>query len=172
MQPGAHDPKRQNGYWGTQGALDTPGSVGWWSRDPLYPITGRGKTPDLFRAGIMCGHSNAEESDERGSITIKVDQTQAVTGLLLVPARAFACYVLAHGAGAGMTHPFMAAVGKGLHERGMATLRYQFPPMEKGLRHPDRPPAAHATVRAAVAAAAHLAPTVPLIAGANRLALA
>jgi uncharacterized protein len=98
-------------------------------------------------------------------IMIEVDQTQTVSGLLLVPARAFACCVLAHGAGAGMTHPFMAAVAKGLHERGMATLRYQFPAMENGSRRPDRPPAAHATVRAAVAAAAHLAPTLPLIAG-------
>jgi uncharacterized protein len=98
-------------------------------------------------------------------ITIEVDQTQTVSGLLLVPAGAFACYVLAHGAGAGMAHPFMAAVAAGLHARGMATLRYQFPSMENGSRRPDRPPAAHATVRAAVAAAAHLAPTLPLIAG-------
>jgi uncharacterized protein len=102
--------------------------------------------------------------------TISVDQTQTVSGLLLVPAGAFACYVLAHGAGAGMTHPFMAAVANGLHERGMATLRYQFPFMENGSKRPDRPPTAHATVRAAVAAAAHLAPALPLIAGANRLA--
>jgi uncharacterized protein len=98
-------------------------------------------------------------------ITIEVDQAQTVSGLFLVPAGAFACYVLAHGAGAGMAHPFMAAVAEGLHERGMATLRYQFPSMENGSRRPDRPPAAHATVRAAVAVAAHLAPTLPLIAG-------
>ena len=58
--------------------------------------------------------------------------TQQVSGLLLAPADARACYVLAHGAGAGMTHPFMAAVAEGLAERGIATLRYQFPYMERG----------------------------------------
>ena len=76
-----------------------------------------------------------------------------------------ACYVLAHGAGAGMTHPFMAAVAAGLAERGIATLRYQFPYMEAGKTRPDPPALAHATVRAAVAAAARALPGLPLIAG-------
>jgi uncharacterized protein len=98
-------------------------------------------------------------------ITIEVDKTQTVSGLLHVPAQPFACYVLAHGAGAGMCHPFMAAVAEGLHTRGMATLRYQFPYMEHGSKRPDRPPLAHATVRAAVAAAARLTQALPLIAG-------
>lgn len=98
-------------------------------------------------------------------VTIEIDKTDTVRGLLLVPERPFACYVLAHGAGAGMTHPFMTAVAEGLHGRGMATLRYQFPYMEHGSKRPDRPPVAHAAVRAAVAAAAHLTPTLPLIAG-------
>ncbi len=88
-----------------------------------------------------------------------------VSGLLDAPARPRACYVLAHGAGAGMAHPFMAAVAAGLVTRGIATLRYQFPYMERGQKRPDPPALAHATVRAAVAAAAQALPQVPLIAG-------
>jgi len=84
---------------------------------------------------------------------------------LLVPPRARACYVLAHGAGAGMTHPFMAAAAQELAERGVATLRYQFPYMEKGGKRPDPPKLAHATVRAAVAETARRLPKLPLIAG-------
>jgi uncharacterized protein len=64
-----------------------------------------------------------------------------------------------------MTHRFMTAVAGGLGDRGVATLRYQFPYMEHGSRRPDRPSLAHATVRAAVAAATRLAPSVPLFAG-------
>lgn len=64
-----------------------------------------------------------------------------------------------------MDHPFMASVATGLGERGVATFRYQFPYMEAGSKRPDRPPAAQATVRAAVAKAARLLPGVPLLAG-------
>src|SRR3990170_4553005 len=99
------------------------------------------------------------------SVTIAVDDAQRVSGLLQVPQRARACYVLAHGAGAGMAHPFMAAVANELAERGIATLRYQFPYMERGSRRPDPPQLAHATVRAAVAEAARLAPGAALFAG-------
>ena len=88
-----------------------------------------------------------------------------VSGLLLAPPRPRACYVLAHGAGAGMTHPFMAAVAAELSERGIATLRYQFPYMEQRSKRPDPPKVAHAAVRAAVAEAARLLPKLPLLAG-------
>ena len=98
-------------------------------------------------------------------ITIAVDDAISVSGLLQAPANARACYVLAHGAGAGMKHAFMAAVATELAERGIATLRYQFPYMEKGGKRPDPPKLAHATVRAAVAEAARLVPKLPLIAG-------
>jgi predicted alpha/beta-hydrolase family hydrolase len=98
-------------------------------------------------------------------VTIRINETDTVSGLLLVPAQPFACYVLAHGAGAGMTHRFMSAVAEGLQERRLATLRYQFPYMEHGSRRPDRPALAHAAVRAAVAAAISLTPALPLIAG-------
>ena len=88
------------------------------------------------------------------SVTIAVDETRRVSGLLQNPRGARACYVLAHGAGAGMTHPFMTAIADGLAERGIATLRYQFPYMEQGGKRPDAPKLAQATVRAAVAEAA------------------
>ena len=90
---------------------------------------------------------------------------QSVSGLLQAPAKARACYVLAHGAGAGMKHPFMTAVADGLAARGIATLRYQFPYMERGSKRPDPPKLAQATVRAAVAAAAQRLPKLPLVAG-------
>jgi len=74
-------------------------------------------------------------------------------------------YVFAHGAGAGMTHAFMSAVAEGLAARGIATLRYNFPYMERGSKRPDPPKVAHAAVRAAVAEAALRWPAVPLFAG-------
>jgi predicted alpha/beta-hydrolase family hydrolase len=84
---------------------------------------------------------------------------------MLNPSHARACYVLAHGAGAGMNHPFMAAVAAELAGRDIATLRYQFPYMEHGARRPDPPQLAQATVRAAAAAARVLLPNLPLVAG-------
>jgi predicted alpha/beta-hydrolase family hydrolase len=90
-----------------------------------------------------------------------------VSGLLRLPSSARACYVLAHGAGAGagMKHPSMSAIAAGLAELGIATLRFQFPYMERGSRRPDPPPLCHAAVRAAVAEAARLVPGLPLVAG-------
>jgi predicted alpha/beta-hydrolase family hydrolase len=90
---------------------------------------------------------------------------ESVSGLLLRPADAKALYVFAHGAGAGMTHRAMESNAQGLAPRGIATLRYQFPYMEKGGRRPDSPRIAHPAVRAAVAEAARLAPDLPLFAG-------
>jgi predicted alpha/beta-hydrolase family hydrolase len=98
-------------------------------------------------------------------LTIVVDATRRVSALLLAPGDARACYVFAHGAGAGMAHPFMAAVANACAERAIATLRYQFPYMEQGSRRPDVPAVAQATVRAAVGEAARLLPHAALIAG-------
>jgi hypothetical protein len=98
-------------------------------------------------------------------VTIGVDDERTVSGLLQGPAKASACYVLAHGAGAGMAHPFMAAVAGGLAERGVATLRYQFPYMEQGSKRPDMPKVAQATVRAAVMEAGKRLPKAALFAG-------
>jgi predicted alpha/beta-hydrolase family hydrolase len=85
--------------------------------------------------------------------------------LLQAPPEARACYVMAHGAGAGMAHPFMEAVANVLAGHGIATLRYQFPYMEQRSKRPDTPKLAQATVRAAVAEAARLLPELPLFAG-------
>jgi uncharacterized protein len=98
-------------------------------------------------------------------LKIAVDNAASVSGLLTRPPHARACYVFAHGAGAGMTHSFMEKVAAGLGERGIATLRYQFPYMEKASKRPDAPAVAHAAVRAAVAEAARCCPGLPLIAG-------
>ncbi|HEX8663646.1 MAG TPA: alpha/beta family hydrolase [Beijerinckiaceae bacterium] len=98
-------------------------------------------------------------------LAIAVEGAQPVSGLIDAPAGARACFVLAHGAGAGMTHPSMTAVAAGLAERSVATLRYQFPFMEQGSRRPDPPAVAHAAVRAAVAEAARRLPGLKLVAG-------
>src|SRR5213593_3403245 len=97
--------------------------------------------------------------------TLRVGDTHTVSGLLSAPPHPRACYVLAHGAGAGMSHPFMEAVATELAQRGIATLRYQFPFMEQGAKRPDPPKLAHATVRAAVAQAGRILPAVALVAG-------
>lgn len=99
------------------------------------------------------------------AVTIPVDDAQRVSGLLQNPRGAHAGYVVAHGAGAGMGHPFMAAIANELAQRGIATLRYQFPYMERGSKRPDSPKLAQATVRAAVAEAARLLPKLALFAG-------
>ena len=98
-------------------------------------------------------------------ITIAIEGAAPVSGLWQSPASPSACLVLAHGAGAGMTHRSMAATAEGLAERGVATLRYQFPYMEKGGKRVDPPPVAHAAVRAAVAEAHRRAGKLPLFAG-------
>jgi predicted alpha/beta-hydrolase family hydrolase len=98
-------------------------------------------------------------------LKIEVDRGDSVSALLLRPISARACYVFAHGAGAGMTHPFMETVATGLCERDIATLRYQFPYMEKASKGPDPPPIAHAAVRAAAAEAVRRCPELVLVAG-------
>ena len=98
-------------------------------------------------------------------LTLALDESRRVSALLQLPPSAKACFVFAHGAGAGMDHPSMAAVATELAARSIATLRFQFPYMERRSRRPDPPPLCHATVRAAVAEAARLAPKLPLFAG-------
>jgi predicted alpha/beta-hydrolase family hydrolase len=98
-------------------------------------------------------------------LSIAVADGEIVSGLWQRPADARACYVMAHGAGAGMTHPFMAAFANELARRAIATLRYQFPYMERGSKRPDAPKVAHATVCAAVAEGGRLAPELALYAG-------
>ena len=97
-------------------------------------------------------------------LTIDVGELQ-VSGLWLSPSRPTSCFVFAHGAGAGMHHSFMAAMSEGLCDRGVATLRYQFPYMERRSKRPDAPALCHDTVRAAVAGAMKRTQDVPLFAG-------
>jgi len=88
-----------------------------------------------------------------------------VAGLLHIPPGASRLLVFAHGAGAGMRHAFMESAASVLADNGIATLRYQFPYMQKQSGRPDPPAVLHATVRAAVRAAAAQAPDLPLLAG-------
>jgi uncharacterized protein len=107
----------------------------------------------------------AKTSSTAERVVIAVGESVGVSGLLQAPPRARACYVFAHGAGAGMAHPFMAAVAADLAGRGIASLRYQFPFMERGTKRPDPPQLAHATVRAAVIEGQRRMLDLPLFAG-------
>jgi predicted alpha/beta-hydrolase family hydrolase len=98
-------------------------------------------------------------------VTISVEDSSPVSGLLQLPDDATAMFLLAHGAGAGMRHAFLAAVADQLVARSVGVLRYQFPYMERKSRRTDPPSVCHATVRAAVASAAAAAPSLPLFAG-------
>jgi predicted alpha/beta-hydrolase family hydrolase len=98
-------------------------------------------------------------------LTVAIDETHRVSALLQLPQAAKTCFVLAHGAGAGMDHPSMVAIAAELAERRIATMRFQFPYMERGSRRPDPPPICHATIRAAVTEAARRAPKLALFAG-------
>ena len=98
-------------------------------------------------------------------VRIEIGSSEAVSGLIVQPPQPRACYVFAHGAGAGMSHSSMETVAAGLGRRGIATLRYQFPYMEKGGKRPDPPAVAHAAVRAAVDEAGRRFPALPKIAG-------
>jgi uncharacterized protein len=98
-------------------------------------------------------------------LKLDIERIGTVSALLMVPAKPRACFVFAHGAGAGMRQPFMDKVAAGLADRGIATFRYNFPYMEKNQRRPDKPMFAHATVGAAVEEAARQCPGLFLIAG-------
>ena len=103
--------------------------------------------------------------NEAEPLKLKVDDTTTVSALWLQPPQPKAAYVFAHGAGAGMHHSFMAELSQALFDQSVATLRYQFPYMERGSKRPDTPALAHAAVRAAAAAARKRLPDAPLFAG-------
>ncbi|NJO12101.1 MAG: alpha/beta hydrolase [Gammaproteobacteria bacterium] len=103
--------------------------------------------------------------DPSEPLTLNIDGQTQVSGLWLTAPEARACFVFGHGAGAGMRHAFMSMVAGELAQRGIATLRYQFPYMERRSRRPDPPAICHATVRAACAEAARRAPDLRLLAG-------
>ena len=114
-------------------------------------------------SGGAAGRQSSTSSAQ--PIVMAVPDIGDVSGLLLVPKDAKGLFVLAHGAGAGMTHPFMEHVAVQLAARRVATLRYNFPYMEQGRGRPDTPRVAVATVRAAVRVACMEAPGLPCIAG-------
>jgi predicted alpha/beta-hydrolase family hydrolase len=100
------------------------------------------------------------------AVTVPIPGAEPVSGLWQAPAAGGrACLVLAHGAGAGMTHRSMAAIADGLEGLGVATLRFQFPYMERGGKRVDAPAVAHQAVRAAVAEARRRSGDLPLFAG-------
>ena len=103
--------------------------------------------------------------DEEQRLKFVVDSAGEVSAILVRPGDAHFLLALAHGAGAGMTHPFLAKLAAELAGVRIATLRYQFPYMEQRRRTPDSPTVAVATVSAAVSTAARLAPELPLLAG-------
>ncbi len=109
--------------------------------------------------------SPTREDASTQRLRIEMAGASSVSALLCVPAGAWGAYVFAHGAGAGMEHGFMTGFANGLAERGIATLRFQFPFMEQGSKRPDAPKVAHAAVRAAMALAAQRLPGLPLFAG-------
>jgi uncharacterized protein len=97
------------------------------------------------------------------------DPIGEVSAFLLRPPDAWLLYVLAHGAGAGMRHPFLDTISAALAARGVATFRYQFPYMEAGRGRPDVPAVLEATVRAAISKASEIVPELPVIAGGKSL---
>lgn len=98
-------------------------------------------------------------------LKLDIARIGVVSAVLMQPGNARACYVLAHGAGAGMRHASMDKIAVGLADRGIATFRFNFPYMENKQGRPDQPAVAHATIRAAVEEAARLCPGLKLIAG-------
>jgi predicted alpha/beta-hydrolase family hydrolase len=98
-------------------------------------------------------------------LKLDIDRIGAVSAILMQPDSPRACYVLAHGAGAGMRHASMDKIAEGLSDRGIATFRFNFPYMENKQGRPDQPTVAHATIRAAVEEAARLCPGLKLVAG-------
>lgn len=121
----------------------------------------RGKAT-LGATGLAIVYGRAMPAE---ALTISLPDGETVSGLWQAPAGAKACLALAHGAGAGMTHRAMSAIADGLEALGVATLRYQFPYMEKGGKRVDAPPMAHAAARAAAAEARRRGGGLPLFAG-------
>jgi predicted alpha/beta-hydrolase family hydrolase len=98
-------------------------------------------------------------------LKLDIERIGTVSAILTLPDDARACYVLAHGAGAGMRHSSMDKIAEGLADHGIATFRFNFPYMEKKQGRPDQPAVAHAAIRAAVEEAARLCPGLKLVAG-------
>jgi predicted alpha/beta-hydrolase family hydrolase len=107
-----------------------------------------------------------EAADFRLSVSPTIGEVPA---FLLRPPDAWLLYIMAHGAGAGMRHPFLERMAASLGARGIATFRYQFPYMEAGRSRPDAPSILEETVRAAVIKAGEIVPELPIVAGGKSL---
>jgi len=133
------------------------------------PISQRGSIEGLKIDGFgyprLTAHTAQMASAVPQLVEIVVNDATRVSGILLRPLQSKACFVVAHGAGAGMLHPFMVTLANDLAALRIATLRYQFPYMEKHGKRPDAPTLCQSTVRASVVAAHKLVPSLPLIAG-------
>jgi uncharacterized protein len=135
--------------------------VDYWTRE--FPFL-REFPSKVTGVGIPgCDWGYTERFMEK--LRINIDAQRSVSALLLKPVDPLGCFAFAHGAGAGMNHPFMDNVARALFDRRLASLRYQFPFMEARARRPDPPAIAQATVRAAVTAAREHCPNVILLAG-------
>jgi predicted alpha/beta-hydrolase family hydrolase len=121
--------------------------------------------PRKTKQGGSSASGSRAAAEAAGTLKIETLTGDVVSGLFTPSENAFALFVLAHGAGAGMRHPFMDAVAERLAQRGIATLRYQFPYMESKRQAPDRPPVLIGTVRGAVRKARELANGLPIFAG-------
>jgi predicted alpha/beta-hydrolase family hydrolase len=100
---------------------------------------------------------------KKKSFKIKVSpEIGSISAISILPDNAICLLTIAHGAGAGMVHPFMEELAASLAETGIATLRFNFPYMEKGKGIPDRPPVAHKTIEAVIAKAQKLFPALLL----------
>lgn len=98
-------------------------------------------------------------------LTLSVAGKGEISALHLAADNPTAFLVLAHGAGAGMRHPFLESLADACAARGISTLRYMFPYMETGRGRPDPPQVLHQAVRVAVTAAGLLAKGLPIFAG-------
>ena len=98
-------------------------------------------------------------------LRITLPSGTSISGVLRKPESVDSCFVFAHGAGAGMNHQFMSDLASAYGSRGIATLRFQFPFMEEGLKRPDSPAVAQAAIRAACQWAGEQLPGIPLFAG-------
>lgn len=95
--------------------------------------------------------------------SVHVSETE-VSAAYVRPSLSLATVVLAHGAGAGMNHPFITGFTNALNELNIATLRFNFPYMDAGKKFPDRPPLAIATWQAVMNQAVKLAAGEPILA--------
>jgi uncharacterized protein len=100
---------------------------------------------------------------KRKSLKVKIsEEIGSVSAITILPDNPQCMLVIAHGAGAGMKHPFMEELATSLATTGIATLRFNFPYMEKGKGIPDRPHVAHKTIEHVIAKSRKLFPSLPL----------